>query len=777
MSANNGIRKLAAAGLGALGALAACLTLVAGPAFAAATLGYPQTTPSAVFGSPGSGEGQLSDPRGVAVDDTSDDVYVVDRGNERVQKFDAAGKYVAQFDGAETPAGSFSGPYSIAVDNSTGPSQGDVYVTDAGHGVIDKLDSSGKYVSQIVGAPSAFTGELYAVAVDPSGNVWAYDSGGDVDEFTNTGAFVQQFNTGRGIAHGLAVDAGEHVYLLFGCGCVGKYTATGTQLAEWGTAETLAVNQVTSQVFLDTGSAIEEDGAFGEPYGALVEAFGVGGIAASAGVAVNDRDGTVYASESNAAAVAIFTTPLDVTTGVAGEVQYTSAKLEGVVNPEGEALTACEFEYGTSSAYGQSAACTPAPSASSSPVAVTAQLSGLAVGATYHYRLVASDAKGTHAGGDRTFTTVAAVSELQTEAASGVEQHGLGGANDVATVHGSLAPDGQDTHYYFEYGETTAYGSTLPAPPGADAGEAFQLEHVQVQLSGLKGATTYHFRLVGTNSLGTTVGADMSFTTPAAVFAPPVIGARPASGVSQFAATLNGSLQTGEALVNYHFEYGTSTAYGSVAPIPDAYAPITTATVSVSQPVEGLRSGTTYHYRIVASSPGGTEVKGPDETFTTLPVPVPVAATGAAADVGVGVGGATLSGTVDPRGWDTSYAFQYGTSTAYGSSWPTVLVDMGALEGPQPVIVDVPNLLPNTTYHFRLVASNGGGTAYGADMTFTTGEYAAQMIQEPQVLGTLLVPAEQGVKPTSKKAKKHKSAHRKARPRRRSHRLTQRRRG
>ena len=51
---------------------------------------------------------------------------------------------------------------------------------------------------------------------------------------------------------------------------------------------------------------------------------------------------------------------------------------------------------------------------------------------------------------------------------------------------------------------------------------------------------------------------------------------------------------------------------------------------------------------------------------------------------------------------------------------------MGALEGPQPVVVNVPNLLPGTTYHYRLVATNGGGTTYGPDMTFTTGEYPAQ---------------------------------------------------
>jgi phosphodiesterase/alkaline phosphatase D-like protein len=180
--------------------------------------------------------------------------------------------------------------------------------------------------------------------------------------------------------------------------------------------------------------------------------------------------------------------------------------------------------------------------------------------------------------------------------------------------------------------------------------------------------------------------------------------------------------------VNYHFEYGTTTAYGLIAPVPDAFTPITSETLALSQPVSGLQAGTTYHYRLVASSPGGTEVKGPDETFTTLSIPAPAVATGASE--GVGVGSATLTGTVDPHGWDTTYLFQYGTSTTYGSSWPSIEVDMGALEGAQPVVVSVPNLLPDTTYHYRLIATSGGGTSYGPDVTFTTTEYPASIIQE-----------------------------------------------
>lgn len=162
----------------------------------------------------------------------------------------------------------------------------------------------------------------------------------------------------------------------------------------------------------------------------------------------------------------------------------------------------------------------------------------------------------------------------------------------------------------------------------------------------------------------------------------------------------------------------------------------------------GLQAGTTYHYRLVASSPGGTNVDSPDMTFTTMSVPAPLVSTGAAG--GVGLGSATLNGTIDPHGWETTYSFQYGTSTGYGASWPTVPVALGGLSGAQPVSVFLENLQPGTLYHYRLVASNGGGTSYGPDQTFTTGEYPVSIVaQAPLLSGAAIVfPTETGTVPT-----------------------------
>jgi hypothetical protein len=225
----------------------------------------------------------------------------------------------------------------------------------------------------------------------------------------------------------------------------------------------------------------------------------------------------------------------------------------------------------------------------------------------------------------------------------------------------------------------------------------------------------------------------------------------PASNVTQFSATLDATIDPGLIPASYHFVYGTSDTYGSVAPIPDLYAAPGYAENKVSQLITGLRPGTTYHYALVAADVAGI-VTGADVKFTTLPVPAPAASTGGAVEVSRST--AALTGAIDPMGWDTTYRFEYGTSPAYGSSWPTVDVDMGALTGNQPVLIALENLQPGTTYHYRLVATDPGGASYGADQTFTTGEYPVSAIQ-PNPVGERLGIAPATSKPKVK-AKTHK---------------------
>ena len=123
---------------------------------------------------------------------------------------------------------------------------------------------------------------------------------------------------------------------------------------------------------------------------------------------------------------------------------------------------------------------------------------------------------------------------------------------------------------------------------------------------------------------------------------------------------------------------------------------------------------------VALSADGDTALSGAwrdngDRGATWVFVNPPTAATGAA--TGVGEAGATLNGTVGAGGSSTAY-FQYGTTVAYGSS--TATQSVGAPSSPRALAAAIGGLAPGTTYHFRLVAENSGGVAYGGDQTFTT---------------------------------------------------------
>lgn len=160
MNVHQRTRRIAVTGLSVLGLLGAQLVLDAGPAVA--FMGY---VPPRFFGGEGSGNGQFKEPAGVAVNDASKEVYVYDAGNLRVERFSSSGgKFEGQFSGSTSPTGQFAPPASIsehaahgtlfnlAIDNDhSSPSEGDVYVVDPGHNVIDKFSAAGVYLSQLTG--------------------------------------------------------------------------------------------------------------------------------------------------------------------------------------------------------------------------------------------------------------------------------------------------------------------------------------------------------------------------------------------------------------------------------------------------------------------------------------------------------------------------------------------------------------------------------------------------------------------------------------------------
>jgi len=131
-------------------------------------------------------------------------------------------------------------------------------------------------------------------------------------------------------------------------------------------------------------------------------------------------------------------------------------------------------------------------------------------------------------------------------------------------------------------------------------------------ISSLSASTTYHFRVVASNSSGTSMGSDSSFTTLAATGAP-VVTTGSATNVTSSSATLNGSLDPHGLLTTVSFQWGTTTSYGHTTAMQSQTG---NTYRNIAANISSLTTHTTYHFRIVATNSSGTTY-GSDRTFTT----------------------------------------------------------------------------------------------------------------------------------------------------------------
>jgi hypothetical protein len=463
----------------------------------------------------------------VAVSDATGNIYAIDTAQNVVAKFDASGAAEA-FTSLELPVGStvinganttdgslgLGGEADIAVDNSGTASDGNIYVDSESSNTVYGFDSSGTFLFQVGGF-----GDAGGIAVDSGGKIWvAVANTFSITQYDATGTPTGRVLDTSAIEHPchFALDSSDNFYVNMWQAAVEKFDASGAYVGriDDGPGFGVAVDRNTDHVLVNHVSEIVEHDAGGS----VVTRFGSGRLSTATGVAVdsstgNPRSGNVVVSDDGAHVVDLFG-PLvtlslpDVTTGVPSNVGPTSARISGIVNPNGSSIT-CSFEYGTDTSYGSSAPCSPAPGSGSGDVAVHADLSGLTPGTTYHYRLAATSADGTSNGSDATFTTPQAPT--------------IGGGSAIpgstgATLKATVNPQGAATTYHFEYGTDTSYGTSAPTPD-ASAGSSSSAQSVSVDVTGLQPSTTYHFRVVATNVAGTTNGSDHTFTTSAPVVA------------------------------------------------------------------------------------------------------------------------------------------------------------------------------------------------------------------------------------------------------------------
>lgn len=484
--------------LGTCAFLAGALGILAAPALAAEEFVF-----STSFGSPS---------LGVAVNQSTGQVYAAVEGGG-VDVFEASGAPAAtpQLTGA-----SFVFPYGVAVDNSAQLSKGDIYVADYSAGAVDQFDLTGAATAVRVteaSIPLADQGNgsflPTGVAVNSSGDLYVMDSSNSVvDEFSPAGVFIAQVGSPAEIEEGklLAINSANDLYVAAAQGVV-EFDSSGgcvnscTPVVAGGHVG-LAVDGA-GDLFVGEGAQVSEYNAAGSLLGQLGGATtqpAFGGLNSAFGLALNDKTHSVYVADVGLGVVDIFFVS-PVHAAPASEVGETSATLHGSVNPEGETLTECYFEYGPSESYGQSAPCAPTPTGTSF-TPVSAPIVGLQPHTTYHFHLVINGPKGIAAGPDRS---------LYTFSRPGVEDEPVSNVGSTAaTVSAQVNPGGSLSTYYVEYGTSTSYGSSTPSE-SLGAGE--QAAGVLVQLSGLQPQTTYHFRVVASNNLGVEHGGDLSFIT------------------------------------------------------------------------------------------------------------------------------------------------------------------------------------------------------------------------------------------------------------------------
>jgi len=278
------------------------------------------------IGHGGDAPGALSDPGGLAVDNEGN-VYVVDSGNARVQKFGPDGRFLKAVGAAGSAEGEFNQPSDLALDG-----QGNVYVLDTWNHRVQKFDPElnfitawGKAATSLISPDEDEMWGPRSIAVDRDGNVWVVDTGTDrIRKFSAEGKPLASAGGQGGRPGefrepvGIAIDAEARQILVADAGNarIQRFDAELRPVAQYAVKEweDLAPTNKPDLAILPDGRLLVSDPAHGRLMllatdGLMVATLdSVGGeaLAAPRGIAFDAAGGFVFVSESTAGRVRRF---------------------------------------------------------------------------------------------------------------------------------------------------------------------------------------------------------------------------------------------------------------------------------------------------------------------------------------------------------------------------------------------------------------------------------------------------------------------------------------
>ena len=339
--------------------------------------------------------------------------------------------------------------------------------------------------------------------------------------------------------------------------------------------------------------------------------------------------------------------------GVAATPSGAAATISGTVSSNGAATTV-RVEYGETTAYGSTAQVPGSFASAASDAPFNIALTALKYATTYNYKVTANNGELPSASsGNLTFTIPAEAPGVAAPAVNVID-------STQAVITATITAKGAETTVRVDYGTTNGLGTSQASTMTVLANES---KSVPITITGLAKAT-YFYKVIATNSIGSTESALLQFTVPQV----PQVSATAAPGVGS--ANIVAKVTAHGDTVKLTLNYGPTTSYGSSLVINGV--PENAANLEQSFKVTGLSRNTTYNYQVRAEHSGGTATTT-NATFKTLPNNNPTAkADTMRPDGRKPVTIAVLANDSDPDGdsitLETVSKPQHGTVTVSGSS-------------------------------------------------------------------------------------------------------------